>query len=108
MEQNHIHMCHVLTCTPTRAEALPSQLTVEFGYTPSRGQGRDFKEPCAQCVSCVVSFPRINSPESPCEMLPYAQVISMSGFPLPFFPCVFAVCDSSHEEQSCCLQINAT
>lgn len=78
-----------------------------FRYPPSRGQEK--RCPwilCRVCLfGCVVSFPRRNSPESQCEMLPYVQVNSMSSFPLPSFPHVFTVCDSSHEEQSCCLQI---
>lgn len=102
-----MYLWHEVTCAPTPTEASPSQLPLEFGYPVQNLRERGLWTPlCWVCLfGCVGSFPRINSPESQCEMLPYTQVSSRSIFSLPFIPFVFTVCDSSHEEQSCCLQI---
>lgn len=98
---------HVFTCAPTHVDISPSQLPLKFGYPPSGVQEKRLWRPlCWVCLfGCVVNFPRIKSLESQCAMLSYAQVNSVSGFPLPIIPFVFTVCNSSHEEQSCCLQI---
>lgn len=96
----------MLRHAPTHVEVSPSQLLLDILHLECRK--RDFEGPHTECVSLVVLWIFLDlthrSLNALC-MLPYAQVNSMSGFPLPFIPFIFTVCDSSHEEQSCCLQI---